>query len=174
MMNLNIFDKKDAKEQVEMDSYLSFKLDDEFFAVDVRQVIEILEVPSITRVPLAPDYMAGIINLRGKVLPLIDTKVKFGLDPVVKTINTCIIVIEITVEQEVIQIGALVDSVMEVLEIEKNSIQPSPSIEAKYPLEFIKGMYRKDEHFIMLVSLDAVFSLEEVQFMQDTNEAETK
>ena len=105
---------------------------------------------------------------------MIDTKVKFGLEPVKRTINTCIIVIEITVEQEVIQIGAMVDSVLEVLEIEKTNIQPSPSIEAKYPLEYIKGMFRKDDHFIMLVSLDAVFSLEEVQYMQETNEQEEK
>lgn len=172
MLKMNVFKEKDDKEAVETDSYLSFKLDDEFFAVDVRQVIEILEVPSITRVPLAPAYMSGIINLRGKVLPLIDTKVKFGLEPIVKTINTCIIVIELNVEDEVIQIGAMVDSVLEVLEIEKTQIQPSPSIEAKYPLDFIKGMFRKDDDFIMLVSLDAVFSLEDVQFMQDTNEAE--
>lgn len=167
---MNVFKEKDEKAIVEVDSYLSFKLDEEFFAVDVKQVIEILEVPNITRVPLAPDYMSGIINLRGKVLPLIDTKVKFGLEPVKQTINTCIIVLELNVEDEVIQIGALVDSVMEVLEIEKSNIQPSPAIEAKYPLDFIKGMFRKEEDFIMLVSLDAVFSLEEVQFMQDSNE----
>ncbi len=169
---MNVFKEKDEKDIVEVDSYLSFKLDDEFFAVDVKQVIEILEVPNITRVPLAPEYMSGIINLRGKVLPLIDTKVKFGLEPVVNTINTCIIVLELKVEDEVIQIGALVDSVLEVLEIEKTSIQPSPTIEAKYPLDFIKGMFRTEDNFIMLVSLDAVFSIEEVQFMQDSNEIE--
>jgi len=171
-MRMNVFKNREQEEAKEVNSYLSFKLDDEFFAVDVKQVIEILEVPNITKVPLAPEYMSGIINLRGKVLPLIDTKVKFGLDPVIHTINTCIIVIEITVEEEVIQIGAMVDSVLEVLEIETDDIQPSPSIEAKYPLEFIKGMFRKDERFIMLVSLDAVFSLEEVHFMQDANENE--
>ena len=172
MLKMNVFKEKDDKEVVETDSYLSFKLDDEFFAVDVKQVIEILEVPSITRVPLAPDYMSGINNMRGIVLPLLDTKVKYLYEPVEKTINNCIKVIELNVEDEVIQIGALVDSVLEVLEIERTQIQPSPSIEAKYPLEFIKGMFRKEDEFIMLVSLDAVFSLEEVQFMQDTNEAE--
>ena len=153
-----------------LDSYLSFKLDDEFFGVDVRKVIEILEVPGITRIPLAPDYMAGIINLRGKVLPLIDTKVKFGLKPIEFTVDTCIVVIEIEVEGEVLQIGTLVDSVLEVLEVAQSNIQPSPSIEAKYRLDFIKGMIRKDEDFIMLLNLDEVFSIQDVIFMQEAND----
>ena len=151
-------------------SFLSFKLDDELFAVDVQKVIEILEVPSITKIPLAPKYLAGIINLRGKVLPLVDTKVKFGLKPVQFTVNTCVVVIEITVEEEVIQIGTLVDSVLEVMEIPDKEIQPSPSVDAKYKLEFIRGMYKKEDEFILLLNLDEVFSLEEMSYLQQTNE----
>ena len=169
---MNLFRQKEAEEVKEFDSYLSFTLDDEKFAIDVKQVIEILEVPNITKVPLAPPYMSGIINLRGKVLPLIDTKVKFELEAVDFTIDTCIIVLELAVEDEVMHIGALVDSVLEVLEVDRATVQPSPSIEAKYPLEFIRGMIRKEEDFIMLVNLNAVFSLEEVHFMQDANEGE--
>jgi purine-binding chemotaxis protein CheW len=162
---------EDEHENETIDSYLSFKLDDEFFAVDVKKVIEILEVPGITSIPLAPDYMAGIINLRGKVLPLIDTKVKFGLKPIEFTVDTCIIVIEIKVEGELLQIGTLVDSVLEVLDVPLSQIQPSPSIEAKYKLEFIKGMIRRDEDFIMLLNLDEVFSIQDVMYMQDANES---
>lgn len=162
--------QKDKEEQAVMNSFLSFKLDDELFAVDVKKVIEILEVPSITKIPRAPKYMAGIINLRGKVLPLVDTKVKFGLDPIEFTVNTCIIVIEIEVEGEVLQIGTLVDAVLEVMEIPEDQIQPSPSIEASYKLEFIQGMFRKDENFIMLLNLSEVFSIQDVQYMQETNE----
>ena len=169
---MNIFRQKEVEEVKEFESYLSFTLDDECFAINVKQVIEILEVPNITKVPLAPLYMSGIINLRGKVLPLIDTKVKFGLQPVEFTIDTCIVVLELAVEDEVMHIGTLVDSVLEVLEVDKATIQPSPSIEAKYPLEFITGMIRKEEDFIMLVNLNAVFSLDEVHFMQDANETE--
>ena len=153
-----------------LDSFLTFKMDDELFGVDVKKVIEILEVPSITKIPLAPEYMAGIINLRGKVLPLIDTKVKFGLSPIEFKVDTCIIVIEIEVEGEVLQIGTLVDAVLEVLEISGSDIQPSPSIEAKYKLEFIRGMIRKDEEFIMLLNLDEVFSIQDVMYMQEANE----
>lgn len=153
-----------------IDSFLTFKLDDEFFGVDVKKVIEILEVPDITSIPLSPDYMAGIINLRGKVLPLIDTKIKFGLEPVEFNVETCIVVIEIEVEGETLQIGTLVDSVQEVLEIPQAEVQPSPSIEAKYKLEFIRGMIRKDDDFIMLLNLDEVFSIQDVMYMQETNE----
>ena len=158
------------KENAVIDSYLSFKLDDEYFGVDVKKVIEILEVPGITSIPLAPDYMAGIINLRGKVLPLIDTKVKFGLSPIEFSVDTCIIVIEIKVEGEILQIGTLVDSVLEVIEVAQSDIQPSPSIEAKYRLDFISGMIRRDEDFIMLLDLDEVFSIQDVMYMQETNE----
>ena len=154
-----------------VESYLSFKLDEEFFAVDVKKVIEILEVPGITSIPLSPDYMAGVINLRGKVLPLIDTKVKFGLEPIDFTVDTCIVVIEIDVEGEVLQIGTLVDSVLEVLDVPASNIQPSPSIEAKYRLDFIRGMIRRDDDFIMLLNLDEVFSIQDVMYMQETNES---
>ncbi len=162
------------EEEVEvgvLDSFLTFRMDDELFGVDVKKVIEILEVPAITKIPLAPNYMAGIINLRGKVLPLIDTKVKFGLEPIEFTVDTCIVVIEIEVEGETLQIGTLVDAVLEVLEISQDEVQPSPSIEAKYKLEFIRGMIRKDEDFIMLLNLDQVFSIQDVMYMQEANEA---
>lgn len=161
----------EEQEQGVIDSFLSFKLDDEFFGVDVKKVIEILEVPGITSIPLSPEYMAGIINLRGKVLPLIDTKVKFGLNPIEFTVDTCIVVIEIEVEGEVLQIGTLVDSVQEVLEVPQSDVQPSPSIEAKYRLDFIRGMIRKDDQFIMLLDLDEVFSIQDVMYMQEANES---
>ena len=157
---------KTSTEQTESGSYLSFKLDSELFAVDVKKVIEILEVPGITKIPLAPDYMTGIINLRGKVLPLIDTKVKFGLEPIEFTVDTCIIVIEIEVEGETLQIGTLVDAVLEVIEVPQAEIQPSPGIEAKYRLEFINGMFKKGDDFIMILTLGEVFSLEDVRYMQ--------
>ncbi|MFY0686645.1 MAG: purine-binding chemotaxis protein CheW [Cyclobacteriaceae bacterium] len=157
-----------ADDQV-IQSYLSFKLDEELFAVDVIKVIEILEVPKITRIPRAPNYMAGIINLRGKVLPLVDTRVKFGLEPIEYAIDTCIVVIEIEVEGELLQIGTLVDAVLEVLEINQSKIMPSPTIEAKYRLDFIEGMFQREDDFIMLLNLSEVFSIEDVQFMQETD-----
>jgi purine-binding chemotaxis protein CheW len=165
---MNALDNLAIAEDRIVNSFLSFKLDEELFAVDVIKVIEILEVPKITRIPRAPNYMAGIVNLRGKVLPLVDTRIKFGLEPISYTIDSCIIVIEIEVEGELIQIGTLVDAVLEVLDIPESEIQDSPSIEAKYKLEFIQGMFQRDEEFVMLLNLGEVFSMEDVNFLQES------
>ena len=111
----------EQEEQKLLDSYLSFKLGDELFAANVAKVLNILEMVKITKVPKAPEYMKGVINLRGNVLPVIDTRTKFGMTPTEFTKNTCILVLDIIVDGEDIQVGALVDSVQEVLEITEDS-----------------------------------------------------
>ncbi|MDX9768873.1 MAG: chemotaxis protein CheW [Tenuifilaceae bacterium] len=145
-----------------INSYLSFKLGDEEFAAHVGKVLNILEMTKITEVPKAPVYMKGVINLRGTVLPVIDTRIKFGMTPTEYTTNTCIIVLDIDVDGETIQVGALVDAVQAVLEIEKGKIMPPPSIGSKYKSEFIEGVANIDEKFIMILDMDAVFSTEDV------------
>ncbi len=145
-----------------INSYLSFKLGEEEFAAHVGKVLNILEMTKITEVPKAPGYMKGVINLRGTVLPVIDTRIKFGMAPTVYTTNTCIIVLDIQVDGEQIQIGALVDAVQAVLEIEKGQIMPPPSIGSKYKSEFIEGVANIDDKFIMILDMDAVFSTEDV------------
>ena len=145
-----------------INSYLSFKLGEEEFAAHVGKVLNILEMTRITEVPKAPSYMKGVINLRGTVLPVIDTRIKFGMIPTEFTDNTCIVVLDIQVDGESIQIGALVDSVQAVLEIEKGTIMPPPSLGSKYKSEFIVGVANINEKFIMILDMDAVFSTEEV------------
>lgn len=145
-----------------INSYLSFKLGEEVFAAHVGKVLNILEMTRITEVPKAPDYMKGVINLRGTVLPVIDTRMKFGMVPTEYTPNTCIIVLDIEVDNETIHIGALVDAVQAVLEIDRNKILPPPSIGSKYRSEFIEGVANIDEKFIMILNMDAVFSTEDV------------
>ena len=102
-----------------LNSYLSFKLGDELFAVNVGKVLNILEMTRITKVPNSPEYMKGVINLRGSVLPVIDMRVKFGLELTEETVNTCILVLDIEIDNESVKVGALVDAVSEVLEIEE-------------------------------------------------------
>lgn len=155
-------------------SYLSFSLEDELFALGVNRVIEILEVPKITKIPRAPEYMTGVINLRGSVLPLVDTRIKFGMSPVEYTVNTCIVVMEITIEGESVRLGAIVDAVLEVLEVDESIVQSSPSIDAKYKLEFIKGMIHIQEEFIMLLNIDEVFSLENIEQIKISSDLENK
>src|SRR5258705_6520490 len=101
-----------------LNSFLSFRLGDELFAANVSKVLEILEIPKITKVPRSPAFMRGVVNLRGNVLPVIDTRIKFGLPTIDDTINSCILVLSIELEGKEIVLGAIVDEVKEVTEIE--------------------------------------------------------
>ena len=97
-----------------INSYLTFKLGDEFFAANVSKVLNILEMTKVTKVPKAPNYMKGVINLRGSVLPLVDTRIKFDMTETEYTTNTSILVLDINMNGEPVHLGALVDSVQEV------------------------------------------------------------
>lgn len=158
-----------------INSYLSFNLGEEQFAAHVGKVLNILEMTKITEVPKAPEYMKGVINLRGTVLPVVDTRIKFGMTPTEYTTNTCIVVMEVDMEGDIVQVGALVDSVQAVLEIEESQIQPPPSIGSKYKSEFIYGMAKLDDRFIMLLDMEKVFSSDEIiQVKEKTKEGEMK
>lgn len=143
-------------------SYLTFKLGDEEFAAHVSKVLNILELTKITEVPKSPNYMTGVINLRGSVLPVIDTRIKFGMSPTEFTPSTCIVVMDIDLEGESVHVGALVDSVQAVIEIEQNQIMPPPSLGNKYRSEFIEGVANINEKFIMILNMDEVFSSEDL------------
>jgi len=156
----------------QINSYLSFKLGDDEFAAHVSKVLNILEMIKITPVPRSPEYMKGVVNLRGAVLPIIDTRIKFGMTPTEYTQNTCIVVMDILMDKDTIQLGALVDSVVSVVEIESDQIQPPPSLGSKYKSEFILGVAKIDEHFIMILDMDKVFSSDElIMVMESTDEA---
>ena len=146
--------------------YLTFQLNDEIFALDVSHVREILEFTTVTKVPKTPEYMRGVINLRGSVVPVLDMRLKFGMSMTEKTVNTCIIVVEVSFEEENTIIGALVDSVQEVLELEPDQIEPAPRIGTQLKTEFIKGMGKRDDRFMILLDIDKVFSWEELATAQ--------
>lgn len=142
--------------------YLTFQLGSEVFGIDVSNVREILEFNSATRVPKTPDFMRGVINLRGSVVPVLDMRLKFGLTETEKTVNTCVVVVEVSFDGENIVIGALVDSVQEVFEMDSSLIEPAPRIGTQLKTEFIKGMGKKDDSFIIILDIGKVFSLEEL------------
>jgi len=149
-------------EELVATQYLTFTLADEVFAVDVARVREILEMPSITKVPQVPDFMRGVINLRGCVVPVIDLRLKFGMRETAQTVNTCIIVVEVLMDGENIVLGALADSVQEVIEMEPSQIEAAPHIGTHLKTEFLKGMGKYNEHFVMILDIDKVFSGEEL------------
>jgi len=146
--------------------YLTFQLGEEVFALDVSHVREILEFTTVTKVPKTPDYMRGVINLRGSVVPVLDMRLKFGLTEIEKTVNTCIIVVEVTCEGETTVIGALVDSVQEVFELEHDQIEPAPKIGTQLKTRFLKGMGKKDDRFVIVLDIDEVFTSEELATAQ--------
>lgn len=161
----------------EIETYLSFKLSEEVFAINVSKVTNILEMSSITRIPKTPEYMKGVINLRGAVLPVIDLRVKFGMPEKESTVDTGIIVLSIDLNGEPVMIGAIVDAVKEVLELKNEDISPAPTLGSKYSSGFIEGMWRMDEKFIMILDIDKIFSTEEVidfkeQLATDLNDIE--
>ena len=146
--------------------YLTFKLADEIFAFDVAKVREILELTTITKVPQTPEFMRGVINLRGSVVPVIDLKLNFSMQRTEQTINTCIIVVEVNLHGEAIVLGVLADSVQEVVEMEPNLIEPAPKLGTKLNTEFIKGMGKVGENFVMILDIDKVFSADELTEIQ--------
>lgn len=143
-------------------SFLTFRMMSEIFAIDVVKVLEILELSKITKVPRSPEFMVGIINLRGNVLPVIDARIKFGMPHKDATVDSCIIVMTIDVDGEDVTLGALVDSVSEVLEIPAETIQKSPSIGAKYNSTFIDGLVKINDDFIMILNIGRAFSQEDL------------
>lgn len=142
-------------------TYLSFRLNNELFAVDVNKALTILDIKPITEVPNSPAYMRGVINLRGSVLPIVDLGVKFGMDETKICDKTCIIVLCVKIDGEDVQLGILADSVDEVFEIPDSKIEISPTIGTKYKVDFIKGMYQLPQAFIMLLNIDIVFNSNE-------------
>ena len=153
---------------IEVNQYLTFKLDEEVFGLAIGKVREVLDFTTVTRVPQTPAYMRGVINLRGSVVPVIDLNLKFGMKKTEKTVNTCIIIAEIELDGEVTVLGALADSVQEVVELEPDQIEPAPKIGTNLNTEFIKGMGKRDEIFIILLDIDKVFSYEELAMVQGT------
>ena len=145
--------------------YLTFKLADETFAVDVSKVREILEFASITKIPQTPGYMCGVINLRGSVVPVIDMRLKFNMDKTETTVNTCIVVVEVLLDGELAVIGALADSVQEVFELEADQIEPAPHIGVRLRKEFIMGVGKNGGQFIMILDIDKTFSDDELEMV---------
>ena len=154
----------------ETKQYLTFKLREEVFALEITKVREVLEYTTVTKVPRTPDFMSGVINLRGNVVPVIDLNLKLGMPRTEKTIETCIIIVEIEVGGETVILGALADSVQEVIEIEPENIEPAPRIGTNLEIEFLKGMGKKDDKFMMILDIDKVFSIEDITAVSGVTE----
>ncbi|WP_028579980.1 chemotaxis protein CheW [Desulfogranum japonicum] len=153
-------------DNVSSNQYLTFLLDGEVYGLSISTVREVLAFTSVTRVPQTPSYVRGVINLRGNVVPVIDLNTRFHGQQTEKSVDTCIIIVEIIIGSEAVLFGALADSVREVLELEHDQIAPPPKLGSRVNAAFIKGMGKKDDEFVILLDIDKLFSSEELITVQ--------
>lgn len=147
--------------------YLTFELNEEEFGLEILKVQEIIGMMNVTRVPRTPHFVRGVINLRGKVIPVIDLRLKFGLDSVENTDRTCIIVVQITHDANQITMGIIVDEVSEVMDVAVDQIEPPPRFGASVDTGFILGMGKVEQKVLMLLDIDKVLSTDEVAALED-------
>lgn len=150
--------------------FLTFLLGGEPFAINILVIKEIIEYGSLTTVPLMPDFIRGVLNLRGQVLPVIDLAARFGRAPADVARRTCIVIVEMDNDGEKQEVGVVVDSVSEVMDIAASAIQPAPAFGAKIRVDFIDGMVEVDGRFIIILNVDRVLSLDEMAVLASLEE----
>ena len=142
--------------------YLTFSLGDEVFAMDIRTVREIIQHASMTVVPLMPDFVRGVINLRGAVVPVIDLQSRFGRSHSAVGKKTCIVIFDASSQGESQVLGLMVDAVSEVIDISESRIEPTPSFGTSITREFIRGMGKVDNDFIPIIETDKALSMDDM------------
>jgi purine-binding chemotaxis protein CheW len=147
--------------------YLTFRLGAEEYGFEIMKVREIIGLVGITKVPQTPEYIRGIINLRGKVVPIIDLRIKFGMETSVDTDQSCIIVVEMNVGQEIVVTGMVVDAVSEVLDIADSQIEAAPSFGAGVSTDFILGIGKIKNGVKILLDIDKVLDIDELFSIAD-------
>lgn len=154
----------------ELTQYLTFSVQQESYAVGIMDVREIIEVESLARVPMTPDYISGVINLRGNVVPVVDLAVRLGKDCSVISERTCIVMVELTVGDQRQVLGMLVDAVSEILDIPEGDIQAPPNFGTDIRTEFIKYMGWVGDSFIILLDVDNVLSAADLAALDQVRE----
>lgn len=168
-----------ALEVVDQQQYLTFMLGGEMFAIGILAIKEIIEFGNLTVVPMMPDFIRGVINLRGAVVPVIDMSARFGRKSAEVTRRTCIVIIEVEADNEKQDVGVVVDAVNEVLEIPQEQIEPPPAFGARIRTDFIRGMGKVGGRFVIILnvskvlSIDDIAALEKIAALQDSPASES-
>ncbi|WXL26789.1 chemotaxis protein CheW [Ectopseudomonas mendocina] len=152
----------DTQEPQAPEQYLTMMLGQERFALSIEQVREIIEFNGLTEIPLMPDFLRGVINLRGAVVPVLDLSLRLGRERMVVARRTCIVIVEVMQEEQLQLIGVMVDAVNDVLEVRPDQLEHKPSFGAKVRSDFIAGILRHDEQFIVVLDAARVLSLGEL------------
>ena len=148
--------------------YLTFSLANEEYGIGILGIKEIIGTMPITTVPQTPDFVKGVINLRGKVIPVVDLRLKFGMGEIDYTERTCIIVVEVQAESGLVPIGIVVDSVSEVLNIKAEDVEDTPTFGAKLNTEYMLGMAKMEGGVKILLDIDQVLTSQEVALLEKT------
>jgi purine-binding chemotaxis protein CheW len=143
--------------------YLTFQLGHEVYGLEILKVQEIIKMLDITKVPRTPAFVRGVINLRGKVIPVVDIRLKFGMEQIDTTEKTCIIVVQVTRDGEILTIGIIVDEVSEVSDIAGGDIEPPPSFGTTIDTNFILGMAKSGNRVRILLDIDKILSTGEIE-----------
>jgi purine-binding chemotaxis protein CheW len=152
--------KQHAAEMVKQ--YLTFRIGHEHYGLELSQTREIIEYSGITEVPLMPNFLRGVINLRGEVVPVIDLAVRLGRKPIEVQKRTCIIVVELNNNEQNHVLGLLADAVSEVIEMDEDNIEDAPSFGANIRAEFIQGIAKREDQFIVLLDANNTLSIREL------------
>ena len=154
----------------EQDQHLTFDLAVEELAVPVLHIREIIRYGKLTHMPMVPEFIEGVINLRGSVVPVINLSVKLGLKKIEADKRTCIIILEMDVGTESVVMGVVVDRVLQVIVIPESEIEPSPKLGANIQTSFIHGMARIEDGFIIILDISKVLSVEEIAMVSDMHQ----
>jgi len=150
--------------------FLSFTLDGEAFAIDIRTVREIIQHGSVTPVPLMPDFVRGVINLRGAVVPVIDLQARFGRPPATISKKTCVVIVDSARHGERMELGLMVDAVSEVISLEPSQIEPPPQFGGATRRDFIAGMGKRGKRFVVLLDPERAFDIDEMAALCETSQ----
>jgi len=151
--------------------YLTFRLDDKAFATKIEQVREVFEFSRVTRVPCAPDYMRGLINLRGSVVPVVDLRLLFGMQEAQPTIDICIIIAEVQIGGHLTLLGALADSVQQVIELDRDQLEPAPRLHTCINTEYSRAMVKNEGESVIILDMNRVFSIDQLDKEQAGNQS---
>ena len=146
--------------------YLTFTLANEEYGIGILKIKEIIGMMPITTVPRTPEFVKGVINLRGKVIPVVDLRLRFGMEAIDYTERTCIIVVEVAAQSGTVMIGIVVDSVSEVLNIKGDDIENTPTFGTKLNTDYIQGMAKMDGSVKILLDIDQILSAQEVTLLE--------
>ena len=152
----------DAPATTRTGQYLTFWLGDEAFALDIRSVREIIQHGPMTTVPLMPAFVRGVINLRGAVVPVIDLNARFGREPAQVGKKTCVVIFDALRDGERTELGLMVDAVSEVVDLAGDAIEPPPNFGTSVRRDFIRGLGRLGERFVILLEPDKAFDMDEM------------